>query len=161
MHNQVGLALQLSILLLKEIRPLFGHMVWANNWPKPYDQKAVEYNMIRLKMIKNILFNFQQTYYFLNVSTSIDVFFKSTIRVQCLLKSSSTMISPETKNKKVQRSLWKYILISQEMASACICLNRNIFLTSLLNSFQQGFVAIPFSRFMIFEWFSDGSRALM
>ena len=56
--------------------------------------------MIRLKMIKNILFNFQQTYYFLNVSTSIDVFFKSTIRVQCLLKSSSTMISPETKNTK-------------------------------------------------------------
>ena len=56
--------------------------------------------MIRLKQTKNILFSVQQTYYFLNVSTSIDVFFKSTIRVQCLLKSSSTMISPETKNKK-------------------------------------------------------------
>ena len=61
-----------------------------------------------------------------------------------------------TKSPMVTMKIHTYFSINY----ICVYFSQsNIFLTSLLNSFQQELVVIPFSRFMIFECFSDASRA--
>ena len=66
-YNQVGLALQLSALWFLEIRirPLlnFGRTVWANNWPKPYVRKAVEFpKTIKLKVVEQVQLDYAQLF---------------------------------------------------------------------------------------------------
>ena len=63
MHNQVGLDLQLSVLWLMEIQPLFDRTVWTNYWPKPYDRKAVEFpKTVKLKVVEQVRLDYAQLF---------------------------------------------------------------------------------------------------